>query len=126
MGSCIEQAIKRRVLAWLFWPCHHDFGMQLAKVSLVIYHLLKLVGIGTIAVFAVLIYQRMPLTYGEYTGLKANRSALKDIANNRMPVVGIPGVVKVDVTNDPLEVELDGQPIDVHVDDDPLPVTIER
>jgi hypothetical protein len=104
----------------------HDFGMQLAKVSLVIYHLLKLAGIVKIAVFAVLIYQRMPLTYGEYTSLKANRSALKDIANNRMPVVGIPGTVKVDVTNDPLEVESDGQPIDVHVDDDPLPVTIER
>ena len=66
------------------------------------------------------------MTYGEYTSLKANRSALKDTANNRMPVVGIPGTVKVDVTNDPLSVELDGQPIDVHVDDDTPPVTIER
>jgi hypothetical protein len=104
----------------------HDFVMQLGKVSLVIYHLLKLIGIGTIAVFAVLIYQRMPLTYGEYSRIKADHSAFKDIATNRLPVVWIPGTVKVDVTNDPLSVELDGQPIDVHVDDDPLPVTIER
>jgi hypothetical protein len=92
----------------------------------VTYHLLKLAGIITIAVFAILIYQRMPLTYGEYSSLKGNRTALKDAANNRMAVVGIPGEVKVDVTNDPLEVGLGGQPIDVHVDDDPLPVTIER
>jgi hypothetical protein len=109
--------------------------MKLTKALVVGYHLLKLAGIGTIAVFAVLIYQRMPMTYGEYSSLKANRSALKDAANNRMPVIGIPGTVKVDVTNDPLSVEvqndtlsveLDDQPIDVHVDDDPLPVRIER
>lgn len=102
------------------------FRMKLTKALVVVYHLLKLAGIGTIAVFAVLIYERMPMTYGEYTRLKANRSPLKDTANNRTPVVGIPGTVKVDVTNEPLKVEVEGQPIDVHVDDDPLPVTIER
>jgi hypothetical protein len=104
----------------------NNWRMPLGKVLIVVYDLLKLAGIGTIAVFAVLIYERMPMTYGEYTRLKANRSAIKDTANNRMPVIGIPGTVKVDVTNDPLEVEVDGQPIDVHIDDDPLPVTIER
>ena len=71
------------------------------KLLIVLYHLLKLVGIGTIAVFAGLIYERMP-------AIAADRT------------------VKVEVTNDPLSVELDGQPIGVHVDDEPLPVTIER
>ena len=45
----------------------------------------------------------------------------------RMPAIAADHTVKVEVTNDPLSVELDGEPIDVHVDDDePLPVTIAR
>lgn len=73
----------------------HDFGMKLSKALVVVYNLLKLTGIGTIAVFAVLIYQRMPLTYREYSKIKADRPRFNDVAGSRLPVVFIPGTVKV-------------------------------
>jgi hypothetical protein len=95
------------------------------KPVLVLYHVLKLAGIGTIAVSAVLIYLKMPLTVGEYAAVKANRSALQKIVATRMPVIAIPGTINVNVSKDPLTVELD-RTIDVHIEDDPLPVTIER
>jgi hypothetical protein len=43
------------------------------------------------------------------------RLPLPDVDSVQGRSVGIPGVVKVEVTNDPLEVELDGQPIDVWI-----------
>jgi hypothetical protein len=89
-----------------------------------LYHVLKLGGIGTIAAFAVLIYQRIPPTLGEYAAAKANRT-LQKVVSARMPIIAVPDTVNVNVDNDPLTVELD-RTIDVHIEDDPLPVTIER
>ncbi len=127
-----EANLGRAIAAWngCFELGHSPFKadnspMPLVRISLVIYHLLKLAGIGAIAVFAGLIYQRMPLTYGEYVRAKANRTALQEAVSTRMPVIAVPGTVDVNVDNDSLTVELD-RTIDVHIEDDPLPVTIER
>ena len=121
----------------------HRIRRALVPALVVLYHLLKLTGIAAIAVFAYLIYQRMPLTLGEYQRIKTDRALLKDMGLSRIPVVSIRGLIDVDVkntsfdvnvTNDSLDVEVKNsslpvdidQPIDVHVTDEPLPVRLQR
>lgn len=100
----------------------------MVKLLTGLYRVLLLVVLCVIAFYARLIYERMPMTEGEWRATMANPDTLHRLVDQRLPVVGFaPGSrVDVNVTNTDLDVNLVGKPIDVKVTNDPLTVEVDN
>jgi hypothetical protein len=82
------------------------------KVFMVIYRILLLSAVGTIATYAYLIHERMPLTYGELRSSSKLTAEERQRILDRQAVVHIPGTVDANVTNYSLNVEVQN-PVEV-------------
>jgi hypothetical protein len=113
----------------------------MSKAIITLYRIVLLASLIAIALYAKLIYERMPITFGEFEKAKASKLS-KDFVQSRIPMMRIVGgevsvsneldvnvtntELDVNVTNDPLNVNVTNDPLDVNVTNDPLDVAIQR
>jgi hypothetical protein len=79
------------------------------KAFMVVYRILLLGALGTIAGYAYLIHERMPLSYGELRNSSKLRSDVRRQILDRQAVVHIPDTISVEVDNSPLDVEVQNE-----------------
>ena len=79
------------------------------RVLTVIYRILLLALLGTIASNAYLIHEQMPLNYGELRNSTKLSADMRRQISNREAVVYIPNTVSVDVDNTSLDVEVQNE-----------------
>jgi len=92
------------------------------KLLTALYRLLLLGVLSAIAFYTYLIYQRMPMTMGEWVTIK-DRTARRNVIADRMPVVKIPDELDVNVTNESLDVDV-GNDVNVNVTNPALDVDV--
>jgi hypothetical protein len=88
----------------------------MVKLLTGLYRVFLLVVLCVIAFYARLIYQRMPMTLGEWSETSQNPAIRRALVSNRMPVVRIPDEVDVNIPRD----------VDVNVTNDTLDVNVQN
>jgi hypothetical protein len=78
---------------------------MIAKSFAIFYRILLLAALTTIAFYARLIYERMPLTYGDWVQARRANPSERAAALNREVIVKVPDTLTVDVDN---EVQITG------------------
>ena len=91
-----------------------------------IYRILVLAALGTIASYAYLIHERMPLTYGELKSSSKLRGEERRQILDRQAVVRIPETVNVDITNSSLDVDVTNSSLDASSPKCSLPIRVIR
>jgi hypothetical protein len=88
----------------------------MSKLFSCLYRCALLILLGVIAAYSFLIYERMPMTVGEFAKIKDEHER-RDMLANRTPMIKVPGTVDVNVTNASLDVDADvtNSELDVNV-----------